>query len=84
MLVGPPFRATLLLPKHVGTLAEMLLMGAMPVFIRAPMRTAIRLPKQIGSLSNDLIQASFRLRRDVQIIAKRFQRPTAADMHPGG
>jgi hypothetical protein len=43
------------LPKSVGTLAKMLLMGAIPIFIRAPMRTAIHLPQSIGALSNHLV-----------------------------
>ena len=84
MFVGMTHRTTLLLPKGVGTLAQMLFMGAMPMFIRAPVRTAIPLPKQIGSPANNPIETLPCLGRDVQVIAKRFQWPTSADMHPGG
>jgi hypothetical protein len=54
--VGPSCRGAFLLPKDVRTLAKMLVMSAMPVFIRAPMRTAVRLPKKIGARSNDLTE----------------------------
>lgn len=49
VFVRPTLRATLLPPKNVGTLAKMLVMRRMPVFLLAPMRTAVPLPKKIGA-----------------------------------
>ena len=84
MFVSLSCRAVLLLPKNVGTLAKMLVMSAIPVFICTPMRTTIHLPKQVGALSNDLIQTSLRLGQNIPIVPKRFQRSTPTGMHPGG
>jgi hypothetical protein len=84
MFVSLSCRAALLLPKDVSTLAKMLVMRAIPVFICTLMRTTIHLPKQVGALSNDLIQTSLRLGQNVPIVPKRFQWPTPTGMHPGG
>ena len=84
MFVSLSCRAALLLPKDVSTLAKMLVMRVIPVFICTLMRTTIHLPKQVGALSNDLIQTSLRLGQNVPIVPKRFQWPTPTGMHPGG
>ena len=84
MFVSLSYRAARLLPENVGTLAKMLVVSAIPVFICIPMRTAIHLPEKVGALSNDLIQASLCLAQNIPIIPKRFQLPTPTGMHPGG
>ena len=76
MFVSLSYRAARLLPENVGTLAKMLVVSAIPVFICIPMRTAIHLPEKVGALSNDLIQASLCLAQNIPIIPKRFQLPT--------
>src|ERR1700722_9230324 len=81
MFVSLYCRAALLLPKNVSTLAKMLVMSAIPVFICTPMRTTIHLPKQVGALSNDLIQTSLRLGQNIPIVPKRFQRAVHSDWH---
>ena len=77
--VSPSNRSTLLPPENAGTLAKILLMSAMPAFIRPLMRTAFHFPKQVGSLSNCLIEALLSFGHDV-----RLERSTPTDMHPGG
>ena len=52
-----PFRASFLLPEHVGALTEMLLGSAMPVFIRSPFRTALLLLEKISLLTDGLFKA---------------------------
>ena len=84
ILVGPAFQTTLLLPKNVGTLAKMLVMSAIPVFLRASIRATVPLPKKVGTFANDLVQTLLRLGQHVSIIPIRSQSSTPTDMHPGG
>jgi hypothetical protein len=78
---GPPFGAALLLPKHVGTPAKVLVMSAMPVFLGPLFGAALLLPKKVSLFANNLLQALLCLIQDVPIIPIGFQSSTPTDMH---
>lgn len=44
VFVRAPFETTGLLPQRVRPLAQMLIKGTMPVFVRAPVRAALPFP----------------------------------------
>ena len=67
VFVSPTFRAALLLPKHVGTLAKVLVMSAMPKFVGPTFGAALLLPKEVGALANNLVEALLRLGKHVSI-----------------
>ena len=55
------------MPKHVGTLAKVLVMSAMPKFVGPTFGAALLLPKEVGALANNLVEALLRLGKHVSI-----------------
>jgi len=81
IFAGPAFATPPLLPKDIGTFAEMLIERTMLIFVRPPLRLTVFVPKRIGPVAHGLFEAEFRFGTQADLVIEGLHTPAPALMH---
>jgi hypothetical protein len=81
VFTGPAFNTSTLLPKDIGSLAEMLIEGPMPVFVGLPLSPPFLAPKRVRTLAHGLFKTEFSLGTAAYGVFEGFHTPSPALVH---